>query len=672
MTNPLLANWDTPHGVPPYETILPAHFAPAFTEAIAEHAAEIEQIAANPAPPTFENTIEALEVSGALLNRISPVLSVLGSAHANDAIRDVQQEVMPILTDHHGRIYTRQDLFQRVAAVNENPPDLDEEQHQLLLETHKAFVRAGAALDNNARARVLEIDKTLSSLSTTFGQNVVKDAGAFELVLEAEADLAGLPASVRANAASEAISRGKPGKFVFTISRSSMTPFLQYAERRDLRERLWRAYTRCADNTNSFNNREAATAIARLRAERATIMGYDSWADFVLEDRMAGTPGAVTDLLDQIWQPARLKALQEAARLQDCVQADGGNFKLAACDWWFYTEKVRAEEFSLDSEKVKSWFLLENVRQGAFDVAHKLFGITLTPCNGVPTYHEDVNAFEVFDEDGSLIGLFMTDYFMRPSKKPGAWMNAIRPHATLGGKQYPVVYNTCNFPKGNPTLLGMDEVRTLFHEFGHALHGLLSRVRYRSLSGTAVKRDFVELPSQIMEHWATEPLVLKSFARHYQTNEPLPDDIIEKLLAADTFNQGFMTTEYLAASYLDMAWHGITADSEASVETLEGSAMADMNLLPEIAPRYHSTYFQHIFSGGYSAGYYSYIWAEVLDADAYDAFRENGIFDQETARSFRTNILERGGTQEPMELYRRFRGREPDVTPLLRGRGLAG
>ncbi|XOV87468.1 MAG: M3 family metallopeptidase [Pseudomonadota bacterium] len=671
MTNPLLENWDTPHGVPPFEAILPEHFVPALTEAINQHTAEIDRIATSPLAPTFENTVEALEASGGLLNRIAPVLSVLGSAQANDAIRDVQKEIVPVLTAHHSRIYTRQDLFQRIAAVAESEPVLDEEGQKLLQETHKAFVRAGAGLPANARQRVLEIDETLSRLSTRFGQNIVKDASEFELVLEEEADLAGLPASVRASAALEAEQRGKPGKFVFTISRSSMTPFLQYAERRELREKLWRAYTRCADNSNDYNNRDTAAAIARLRAERAALMGYDSWADYVLADRMAGTPDAVRALLDQIWQPARQKALAEAARLQSCIQAGGGNFKLEAWDWWFYTEKVRTEEFSLDSEKIKPWFLLENVRDGAFDVAHRLFGIRLVPVAGVPVYHEDVQAFEVLDEDDSLVGLFMTDYFMRPGKKPGAWMNAIRPHATLGGKQYPVVYNTCNFPRGNPCLLGMDEVRTLFHEFGHALHGLLSRVRYRSLSGTAVKRDFIELPSQIMEHWATEPLVLHSFARHHETGEPLPDDVISKLLAASTFNQGFKTTEYLAASYLDLAWHSVGVDTVASVESLESEAMAAINLIPEIAPRYHSTYFQHIFSGSYSAGYYSYIWAEVLDADAYDAFRENGIFDQETARSFRSNILERGGTADPMELYCRFRGREPGVMPLLRGRGLA-
>jgi peptidyl-dipeptidase Dcp len=671
MSNPLLEAWDTPHQVPPFKSIKPEHYLPAFEQAIAEHDGEIDAIAGNPDTPDFDNTILALEAAGKTLDRISPVFFVLASAHSSDEIRALQSEIAPRLAAHRSAIFTRKELFERVEAVFQSDQShLTDEQRRLLQETRSTFVRAGAALDDAARKQILELDEQLAVLQTRFGQNVLKDSNEFELILETTEELAGLPESVRQSAAKEAEERGKPGKYVFTISRSSITPFLQYSARRDLREIMWKAYTRCGDNGNDFDNNEIVAQIAALRARRAQLLGYACHADYVLEDRMAATPGAVTDLLDQVWEPAKRKVKGEAADLQDRIQQDGGNFTLAPWDWWYYTEKIRAERYSLDAEAIKPYFPLESVRQGAFDVATRLYGIRFEPRHDIPTYHEDVEAFEVIDRDGSLIGLFLTDYFMRPSKRAGAWMNAIRQHATFGGRQYPVVFNTCNFPKGNPPLLGMDEVRTLFHEFGHGLHGLLSKVNYRSLSGTSVKRDFVELPSQIMEHWATEPEVLKSFARHFETGEVIPDELIDKILATETFNQGFATTEYLAASYLDMKWHEVEATEPVDVEAFETAAMGDIELVDEIAPRYRSTYFQHIFSGGYSAGYYSYIWAEVLDADAYEAFLEKGIFDSETAESFRRNILERGGTADPMTLYRNFRGREPDVGPLLKGRGL--
>ncbi|MEX0943869.1 MAG: M3 family metallopeptidase [Pseudomonadales bacterium] len=672
MSNPLLEHWDTPHNIPPFEVIEPGHFPPAFERAFAEQNAEIQAIIANPTPPDFENTIEALEASGQMLERVSVTCNLLIAAHSNDELLTIQKRFSPELSRHFARIFTNPALFERVDAVYQaSLSSLAGEPRQLLLETWNRFIRAGASLDEAARAEVVALDEELASLQTAFGQNILKDANAFELTLESTEELAGLPASVRESAASEAERRGKPGKYVFTISRSSITPFLQYSTRRDLREVIWRAYTGCADNGNDFDNNETVAKVATLRLKRARLLGYDSHAAYVLDDRMAGTPEAVTGLLDQVWAPARQKAIEERRDMQDRIQAEGGNFKLAPWDWWYYTEKVRAERFSLDPEAVKAYFPMERVRQGAFDVAGKLYGISFQPSNNLPKYHEDVEAFEVIDNDGSLIGIFYTDYFMRPSKRSGAWMNSIRKHSTHGGHDYPVVFNTCNFPKGDPALLGMDEVRTLFHEFGHGLHGLLSKAKYRSLSGTSVKRDFVELPSQIMEHWAVEPEVLKTYARHYKTGEPIPDELIEKLLATQTFNQGFATTEYLAASYLDMKWHGNKMISDGStVAEFESKTLQGIQLMDEIAPRYRSTYFQHIFSGGYSAGYYSYIWAEVLDADAYEAFREKGIFDQETAKSFRENILERGGTADPMSLYQAFRGREPDVNPLLKGRGL--
>jgi peptidyl-dipeptidase Dcp len=672
MSNPLLEPWDTPHGVPPFEFIKPDHFPSAFAQGFAEQNAEIDAIIANPATPDFENTIEALEASGRTLERVSATCSMLVSAHSNDELLEVQTRFWPRLSSHQARILTNPALFERVDAVYQaQAASLTGEARQLLLETWRGFIRAGAGLDDAGRAEVVALDEQLAGLQTRFGQNILKDSNAFELTLESNDELAGLPASIKKTAAAEAERRGKPGKYVFTISRSSITPFLQYSTRRDLREVMWRAYTRCADNDNAFDNKQTAAKIAALRLQRARLLGYESHAAYVLDDRMAGSPEAVTGLLDRVWSSAKTKAIEERRDLQERIQAEGGNFKLAPWDWWYYTEKVRAERFSLDPESVKAYFPMERVRQGAFDVAGKLYGISFQPANDVPRYHEDVEAFEVLDNDGSLIGIFYTDYFMRPSKRSGAWMNSVRKHTTHGEHEYPVVFNTCNFPKGDPALLGMDEVRTLFHEFGHGLHGLLSKAKYRSLSGTSVKRDFVELPSQIMEHWAIEPDVLKTYATHYETGEAIPDALIEKLLAAETFNQGFATTEYLAASYLDMKWHDNQVASDASeVTEFESNAMKDIDLIEEIAPRYRSTYFQHIFSGGYSAGYYSYIWAEVLDADAYEAFREKGIFDPETAKSFRQNILEQGGAADPMSLYEAFRGRKPEVGPLLKGRGL--
>lgn len=672
MSNPLLETWDTPHGVPPFDEIQPEHFLPAIETALERVDAELDAIATNPDAPTFDNTIEALEASGTDLSRILPVLSSIGSSHSNDEIRAVQTKVSPMLAAHRSKMMMREDLFQRVEAVMQaDNAGLTPEQQKLLEETHSNFVRAGAALDEDTKARVAKIDEELASLTTVFGQNLVKESADFELVLADEDELRGLPQSVLAAAAATAESHGKPGKYVFTTSRSSFTPFMQYAERRDLREQMWRAYTTQGDRDNDYDNKTHVREIAAKRAERARLMGYPSHAAYVLDDRMAANPDNVVDLLDRIREPADRKVREEPEKLQARIQAEGGNFKLAPWDWWYYTEQRRADEFELSAEEIKPYFPLARVRDGAFEVANRLYGITFTPRDDVPVYHDDVQAFDVHDADGSLIGLFMADYFGRSSKRAGAWMNALRSHSTLGGKRTPIIFNNCNFTKGDPTLLDSDEVRTVFHEFGHALHGLLSKVSYTSLSGTAVKKDFVELPSQLMEHWAFEPEVMKSFAHHYETGEPIPDELVDKILATETFNQGFATTEYLAASYLDMYWHQANADELGDVGAVEDAAMDAIGLVDEVVPRYRSTYFQHIFSGGYAAGYYSYIWAEVLDSDAFDAFRENGIFDAETARSFRENVLEQGGTVDPMELYKRFRGREPNVEPLLKGRGLA-
>jgi len=656
------------NGVPEFDQILSHHYEEAFERGFEEQNREIQAIIGNREAPTFGNTIEAMERSGELLERVGNVFWNLTSSDTSDELQVLELALSPRLAAHNSQIYSDPALFKRVQAITESDQALDPEASQLLEEIHGSFVRAGAHLSESARERVNEITQSLAGLTTRFGQNVLQDVNEFELVVDAAEDISGLPDSVLNAARSEAESRGKPGQYVFTISRSSITPFLQYADSRSLREKLYRAYTDCG--TMTTDNHPVIQEIIECRAERARILGFGSHADFMLDDRMAKTPEAVKGLLDRVWTPCQDKVAKEAQDLQSRIQEDGGNFELQPWDWWYYTEKIRQERFDLDEEAVKPYFKLENVRDGAFEVARKLYGIKFEQVD-VPVYHPDVVAYEVTDADGSTIGIFLFDFFMRPSKQGGAWMSEFRGQSNLDEPVRPVIVNCCNFPKSDPCLLGMDEVRTLFHEFGHGLHGLLSKVRYPRLSGTNVKQDFVELPSQIMEHWALEPEVLKSYAIHHETGEPIPDELIKKLKSAQTFNQGFATTEYLAACYLDLAWHQQEGHAPQDVDGFERKAMDDIHKIKMVDPRYRSAYFRHIFEGEhYSAGYYVYIWAEVLDADGFEAFREKGIFDQETARSFRSNILEKGASVPPMELYRKFRGREPDVAPLLKNRGL--
>ncbi|MDG1206624.1 MAG: M3 family metallopeptidase [Pseudomonadales bacterium] len=671
MINPLLQTWQTPHKFPPFQQIKPEHYVPAFEEGFKEQQSEVTAIVENPAQANFENCIEALERSGALLKKVAPVLGILTNAHTNDELKQIQSTLSPLVAAHNSAIYANQALFTKVKSIMDNPPhNLSKEQQQLLGQFYKRMLRSGASLNSTEANLVSELDKKLASLQTQFGHNVLSDTNSFELVIEDIADLDGLPESVVSAAKDEATNRGYSEKYVFSISRSSITPFLSFSTQRELREKMWNAYTHCANNDNDANNKNVAVEIATLRAQRAALLGYKTHAEFTLDEQMAATSDNVRSLLDQLWAPTQVQVHKEIESLQLSIQNEGSNFKLKPWDWWYYTEKVRQEKYDLDLEEIKPYFELARVRQGAFDVATQLYGITFTKIDNFPNYHPDVDTFEVNEADGSLIGLFCTDYFLRSSKKAGAWMNALRVQQTFDGEQYPIILNTCNFPKASPCLLGPDEVRTLFHEFGHGLHGLLSRVSYGSLSGTAVKRDFVELPSQIMEHWAIEPTVLKQYARHHKTNKAIPTELINKILATQTFNQGFATTEYLAASYLDLKWHDQTVDDQISASEIESKTTKDINLVPEIAPRYRSSYFQHIFSGGYSAGYYAYIWAEVLETDAYEEFKKNGIFDKKTAQSFRSNILEKGGSEKPMTLYKNFVGREPNIEPLMKSRGL--
>jgi peptidyl-dipeptidase Dcp len=674
--NPFFSTFDTPFGVPPFDAIQNAHYVPAFDEGMKRQRAEIDAIVNNPAPPTFGNTVEALETSGELLTTVSNVFFSLNSSRTNEEMQTIAKEVAPKLSQHQDDILLNATLFKRIQAVYEQRDklQLNGEQKMLLEKSYRDFVRGGANLDDENKARLRKINEELSVLSLQFGENVLKETNRFEMVLESKDDLAGLPDAVVSAAAEAAEERGHAGAWVFTLHKPSMIPFLQFSERRDLREKIFEAYIHMGDNNDELDNKKILSRIAALRVERANILGYKTYADFVLEENMAKTPAHVYELLNQIWGPALAKATEEEHALQEMVSAEGNNFELEPWDWWYYAEKVKKARYDLDDEVLKPYFQLENVRQGVFDVATKLYGITFTERTDIPVYHPDVKVFEVKEADGTHIGLLFTDYFPRESKRGGAWMGVFRKQSKRNGATVtPLVFNVGNFskPAGDiPSLLNFDEVGTMFHEFGHALHGLLSNCTYERLSGTEVAVDFVELPSQIMENWATHPAVLKMYARHYKTGEPIPQDLIDKIQNARFFNQGFATTEYLAASFLDMDWHTLPKPEELDAVAFEDASLKKIGLIPEIVVRYRSPYFRHIFAGGYAAGYYSYIWAEVLDADAFQAFTETGLFDRTLARSFRENILARGGSEDPMVLYKRFRGAEPKIDALLERRGL--
>jgi peptidyl-dipeptidase Dcp len=674
--NPLLSEFTTPFGVPPFALIKDEHYLPAFEKGMADQKKEVEAIVSNPEPPSFANTVEALERSGALFTRVAGVFGNMTNSNTNDELQRIDTEIAPKLAQHRDDIALNPGLFARVKAVytDREKLNLPVEQARLLEETYKDFVRGGADLTADKQARFRKINEELSVLTVKFGENVLKENNAFELVIDKEEDLAGLPAAVVAGAAEAAKERGKAAGWVFTLHRPSIIPFLQYSEKRELREKLFKAYINRGNNGNALDNKAAAAKIAALRVERANLLGYTTHADYVLEENMAKTPGAVTEFLKKLWTPALERAKAEAADLQAMIREEGGGFGLEPWDWWYYAEKVKKARYDLDDTALRPYFQLEKVRDGAFMVANKLYGITFTERADIPKYNDDVRVFEVKDADGSHLSILYVDYYPRANKRGGAWMSNFRDQSIQSGQDIrPVIINNGNFSKpaaGEPALISYEEALTLFHEFGHALHGILSRCAYESLSGTSVRRDFVELGSQVMENWASEPEVLKIYARHYKTGEPIPDALLDKLRESRYFNQGFETVEYLAASFLDMDWHTLAEPKEWDTPAFDREAMARIGLIPQIACRYLSPYFTHIFSGGYSAGYYSYIWAEVLDADAFQAFKETSLFDPATAKSFRTNILERGGTEEPMILYKRFRGREPKIEPLLQKRGL--
>ena len=670
-TNPFLSEFQTEHGVPPFDKIKLEHYEPAFLKGIEEQNANIDAIVNNSEAPTFENVIVALDNSAPILDRVSAIFYNMTDAEKTPGLNELSIKIAPTLSEHSDNISLNQELFKKVNAVYQQKESLKltTEQERLLEETYKDFVRSGANLSPEKQARLREINKQLSTLGLTFSDNILNENNAFKLYIDKEEDLAGLPEWFRQSAAEEAKADGQEGKWLFTLGNASRLPFLQYSENRPLREQIYKAYINRGNNNDKNNNKKIITDIVSLRLEKAQLLGFDCYSNFVLDNTMAKNSTTVMDFLNNLWSYSLPKAKAEAADLQKIMDKEGKGEKLEAWDWWYYTEKLRKEKYNLEEDEIKPYFKLENVREGAFAVANKLYGITLTKLEGIPVYHPDVEVFEVKDTDGSHMGIFYVDYFPRPGKSGGAWMSNYREQQ---GDIRPLVCNVCSFTKpvgDTPSLLTIDEVETLFHEFGHALHGLLTKCNYKGISGTNVVRDFVELPSQINEHWATEPEVLKMYAKHYQTGETIPDSLIEKILNQKTFNQGFMTTELLAAAILDMNLHNLTDTKNLDVLAYEKEAMDQLNLIPEIAPRYRTTYFNHII-GGYAAGYYSYLWANVLDNDAFEAFKEHGIFDKKTADLFRYNVLEKGNSEDPMTLYKNFRGAEPQLEPMLKNRGM--
>lgn len=674
--NPLLTSYQTPFQAPPFELIENSHYKPAILEAIKINQQEIEAITANNEKPTFENTIVALENSGALLNRITTTFSNLNSTNTNDALQATAKELAPELSKNSDNIFLNEKLFARIKTVWDKQKDfrLNAEQAKLLEKKYKAFVRSGANLTAQQKDRLRKINEQLSVLALKFGENVLAETNAYQLVIDKKSDLAGLPEEVIQAAADEAKENNKPGKWIFTLQNASVMPFLQYADNRNLRKEIWTAYQKRGLNGNANDNQEEVLEMANLRAEKAKLLVYKNHAAYVLEERMAKNPEAVYKLMDQLWEPALEKAKTEEADIKKMMAADGIKDNVQPYDWRYYTEKIRQQRYNLDEQELKPYFSLENVRNGIFTVTKNLYGLQYRELKDVPKYHPDVTIWEVTDKDNKHVGILYMDFFPRASKKGGAWMTSYQKQKTVDGKRIaPIISIVCNFSKptaGNPALLTFDETTTFFHEFGHALHGLLSNVTYESLAGTSVPTDFVELPSQVMENWAAEPEVLKLYAKHYKTGEVIPDALIKKLQESATFDQGFATVEYLAAAYLDLNYHTAEKPLTQNVAQLEEAAMKKIGLISSIIPRYRSTYYSHIFSGGYSAGYYSYIWSGVLDTDAFEAFKTTSLFDQKNAQSFRTNILEKGGTLDAMQMYKSFRGAEPSIEPLLRKRGL--
>lgn len=686
--NPFFSEFNTPYGVPPFDQIKTDYYIPAFVEGIRQNIIEITAIVNNSEQPTFENTIVALEQSGEMLNRVSAVFSAVKGANTNSTIDSIAKVIQPKLAEHSDNVNLNINLFKRIESVRKNDYEgRSKEDQQLIDKFYKNFIRSGIALDEAKQARMREISKEMSLHILSFNNNVLKETANYELIIDNEKDLAGLPVGIIAAAAQKAKQKGHEGKWVFTLDKPSWEPFVQYADNRDLREKIYTALCMRANNDNEFDNKKNIERIVSLRLERANLLGYKSHADYVLDETMAKTPENVNYLLSDLWKYAIPKAKEESAELLAMAKKEGHKInKIESWDWWYYAEKVRKAKYDLDEEVLKEYLMTDHVREGVFAVANKLYGIKFNKID-VPVYHKDVEAFEVTEANNELIGVIYFDYYARPgAKNPGAWMGSFRKQSIKGGNRiHPIICNVSNYnppEDGKSALMNIDQVKTMFHEFGHALHSLLSQCNYASLSGTAVVRDFVELPSQLMEHWAFQPEVMKMYAKHYQTGEIIPDELIAKINNASTFNQGFKLTEMVSAAILDMEYYTLTSDpnliaykidgnkSEFDVNKFEKDAMKRAGLIDEIVSKHRSTYFRHIFSESYSACFYSYLWSEVLDADAFQLFYEKGLFDQETAQSFRENILSKGGSDEPATLYKRFRGTEPNPIYALKNRGL--
>lgn len=674
--NPFFTEYATPFGVPPFDEIKLEHYKPAFLKGMEEQAKEIDAIVNARSMPDFENTIVALDQSGQLLRRVSAVFYGLNSANTSDEMQALSKELSPLLSKHSDDISLNPRLFERVKQVYDNKEkfNLDKEQTKLLEETYQDFVRGGANLDSAKQAKLRQLNSEIAMLQLTFGQNMLKETNAFQLVIDKKEDLAGLPESLIANAAAAAKAAGMEGKWLFTLHNPSVMPFLQYADNRALREKIFKGYINRGNNNNDADNKEVVKTLLQKRLEKAQLMGYEDYASFVLEDRMAKTSANVYNLLDEVWTPALKQAKAELADIQNEIKKEGNSFEAEGWDWRYYFEKAKKAKFNLDENQIRPYLPLDQVREGAFYVANKLYGITFTQLKDMPLPHPDALCFECKDKDGTHLGVLYMDFFPRASKRGGAWCGSYRSQTYADGKrQGPVVTIVCNFTQpaaGEPALLSADEAATLFHEFGHGLHNLFKDVHYYGVSG--VPRDFVELPSQIMEHWVFEPEVLKVYAKHYKTGEVIPAELIEKLDKSGKYGQGFATTEYLAASLLDMDYHVLKEiPADFDVMAFEQQTLGKRGLLKQIPSRYRTTYFNHTMGGGYTAGYYSYIWAEVLDADAFQAFKETGdIFNQDLAQKFRTYILTPGGIDDAMDMYKNFRGKEPGTDALLKNRGL--
>ena len=672
--NPLLAKWNTPFGVPPFDKIKSEHYLPALQTAIKQHQKEVQSIIDNKAAPTFKNTIEALEISGANLKKISNIFFAVSAANTNDILKEANKKIMPELTAHFDGIQLNSKLFNRIKTVYKNKENLKlaPQELRLLEETYKSYVRAGVNITGNKKERLKEINKKLSELSTKFGDNLLDETNNFEAYTNTKKDLGTLSENLVAMAAKEAKKRGHDSGWSFTLQRPSINPFLQTSPNRDLREKLFLGYAMRGNNNNEKDNKAVLNEMANLRLEKATLLGYKTWADYILSDNMAENSKNVYQLMDKLWPSAIKMAKKERNLLANEMKNDGIKETFRGSDWRYYVEKVRAKQYNFNEDETKPYFEFNNVKKGVFALANKLFGLTFKERKDIPTWHKDQQVYEVLEANGKHLGIIYMDFFARESKRGGAWMNELRMQSNVDKFITPIVTNNFNFPaptKDTPALLSFSQAQTLFHEFGHGLHGLFSNVKYGSMSGTNVPRDFVEFPSQVMENWMSEPKVLAMYAKHYKTGEIIPKALIEKMNKANSFNEGFRTTEYMAAAYLDMNWHTLTTKNTKDVNLFEKEAMDKIGLIDEILPRYRSTYYAHIFSGGYSAGYYAYLWSEILDADTFNEFKKTGnIFDQTLAKKYR-KMLASGGTKSGMELYKDFLGREPKITPLIEKKG---